>query len=219
MVYPDISPKWENVDHYPNTAHKNQAFEIFRKLDCLDVSRIGATIPEETSEMPYLHFDEEAQELFDSWREDLEKELRSGSIEHPALEAHQLKYRSLMPSLALLFHLIDRVDGQAKTTAVSLDSAAKAAAWCTYLLEHAKRIYGMVSNASATQAKVIIEKIKSRVLKDKFTARDIYRNQWAGLATANETAEPLSLLEDFGWIRSVTVKSAPNGGRPSVHYL
>jgi hypothetical protein len=185
----------------------------------LDVSRIGAAIPEETSEVPYLHFDEEAQELFDSWRADLEKELRSGGIEHPALEAHQSKYRSLMPSLALLFHLIDRVNGQIQTAAVSLDSAAKAAAWCSYLLEHAKRIYGMVSNASATQAKVIIEKIKSRALKDKFTARDIYRNQWAGLTTANETAEPLSLLEDFGWIRSVTVKSAPNGGRPSVHYL
>ena len=219
MVYPDISTEWRNVDHYPDTAHKNQAFEIFRKLDCLDVSQIGAAIPEEPSEMPHLHFDEEAQELFDSWRADLERELRSGGIEHPALEAHQSKYRSLMPSLALLFHLVDKVDGQIQTAAVSLDSAAKAAAWCTYLLEHAKRIYGMVSNASATQAKVVIEKIKSGALKDKFTARDIYRNQWAGLTSANETAEPLSLLEDFGWIRSVTVKSAPNGGRPSVHYL
>ena len=219
MVYPDISPQWRNVDHYPDTKHKNQAVEIFRKLHCLDASQIGAAIPEETTELPYLRFDEDAQELFDSWRADLEKELRSGSIEHPALEAHQSKYRSLMPSLALLFHLIDRIDGQTQTASVTLDSAAKATAWCSYLLEHAKRVYGMASNAAATQARLLIEKIKSGALKDKFTARDVYRNQWAGLTSASETAEPLSMLEDFCWIRSVTVKSGTSGGRPTVHYI
>jgi hypothetical protein len=219
MVYPDISPQWRNVDHYPNSKDKNQAFEIFRKLHILDALQIGAAIPEETTDIPYLRFDEEAQEFFISWREDLEKELRSGSIEHPALEAHQAKYRSLMPSLALLFHLIDRVDGQTQAASVSLDSAAKAAAWCSYLLEHAKRIYGMASNASATQARLIIEKIKSGALKDKFSARDVYRNQWTGLTSASETAEPLTLLEDFGWIRSATEKSGTSGGRPKVYYI
>jgi hypothetical protein len=66
---------------------------------------------------------------------------------------------------------------------------------------------------------LLIEKIKSGALKDTFTARDVYRNQWAGLTTASETAEPLSLLEDFGWLRSVAVKSPPLGGRPTVHYI
>lgn len=219
MVYPDISPQWRNVDHYPDTKDKNQAFEIFRKLHNLDTAQIGATISEETNDLHYLRFDEEAQEFFISWREDLEKELRSGGIEHPALEAHQSKYRSLMPSLALLFHLIERVDGHTHTASVSLDSAAKAAAWCSYLLEHAKRIYGMASNAAATQARMIIEKIKSGAVKDKFTARDIYRNQWAGLTSASDTAEPLTLLEDFCWIRSVSIKSGTSGGRPSIYYL
>jgi putative DNA primase/helicase len=219
MVYPDISPDWRNVDHYPDTKDKNKAFEIFRKLGCIDAAQLGAAIPEEATEIAYLRFDEEAQELFDSWRADLEKDVRRERIEHPALEAHQSKYRSLMPSLALLFHLIDKVDGERETAAVSLDSAAKAAAWCTYLLEHAKRVYGMVANASANQARLLIEKIKSGALKDTFTARDVYRNQWAGLTTASETAEPLSLLEDFGWLRSVAVKSPPLGGRPTVHYI
>ena len=218
MVYPDVSPDWRNVDHYPNTEDKNQAFEIFRKLDCLDAAQLGAAIPEEASEIPYLRFDEEAQELFDFWRADLEKDVRRERSEHPALEAHQSKYRSLMPSLALLFHLIDRVDGKTESAAVSLDSAAKAAAWCSYLFEHARRIYGMAANASANQARQLIEKIKSGALKETFSARDVYRNQWAGLTSASETAEPLSLLEDFGWLRSVTIKSA-NGGRPTVHYI
>jgi putative DNA primase/helicase len=219
MVYPDTSSDWKNVDHYPDTAYKNRAYEIFQNLDCLDVSQIGALLPEEANDLPYLRFAEDAQEFFDSWRADLEKDLRSNGKEHPALESHLSKYRSLMPSLALLFQLIDRVDGRTQIESVSLDSAAKAAAWCSYLLEHAKRIYGMASNAGATQARLIIEKIKSGSLKDKFTARDIYRNQWTGLTSASDTAEPLALLEDFGWIRSVSVKSTSSGGRPSVHYI
>ena len=100
-----------NIDRYPNTASKNRAFEIFEKLDHLDVAEVGAFLPDESQTIPYLHFDEEAQQLFDSWHKDLELELRSGRIDHPALEAHLSKYRSLMPSLALLFHLIDKVDG------------------------------------------------------------------------------------------------------------
>lgn len=218
MVYPDVSPDWRNVDHYPNTEDKNQAFQIFRKLDCLDAAQLGAAIPEEASEIPYLRFDEEAQELFDFWRADLEKDVRRERSEHPALEAHQSKYRSLMPSLALLFHLIDRVDGKTESAAVCLDSAEKSAAWCSYLFEHARRIYGMAANASSNQARQLIEKIKSGALKETFSARDVYRHQWAGLTSASETAEPLSLLEDFGWLRSVTIKSA-NGGRPTVHYI
>src|ERR1044072_5095831 len=100
-----------------------------------------------------------------------------------------------MPSLALLFHLIDRVDGKTESAAVTLDSAAKSAAWCSYLFEHARRIYGMVANASANEPRQKIEKIKSGELKKTSSAGDFYPNQWAGLTSARGVAEPLSLLE------------------------
>jgi len=219
FVYPDVSKDWRNVDHYPNTEQKNRAFEIFKKLDSLNAEQVGAFPPEESEKMPYLRFDEEAQEFFDSWREDLEKELRGGFLEHPALETHLSKYRSLMPSLALLFHLVDRIDGQSDQAVVSFDAAEKAAAWCTYLFEHAKRIYGLATNATANQARAILEKIRKGSLKDKFTARDIYRNKWSGLTSTKEVAEALELLEQFGWLQSVAVKSTIDGGRPTVHYL
>ncbi len=54
------------------------------------------------------------------------------------LLSHLAKYRSLLPSLALLFHLIDGVD-TGRRGPVSGAAAAQAAAWCEYLAAHARR--------------------------------------------------------------------------------
>ncbi len=48
-----------------------------------------------------------------------------------------------MPSLALIFHIVDIADGK-KEQGITLSSAQKAALWCDYLESHARRIYGMV---------------------------------------------------------------------------
>jgi putative DNA primase/helicase len=214
-VYPDVNEHWRNIDRYPDTESKNRAFDVFKKLDHLEAAELGAFLADEYNAIPYLRFDEDAQELFDRWREDLEITLRSKRIDHPALEAHLSKYRSLMPSLALLFHLVDRVDGRTEESAVSLDAAAKAAAWCSYLFEHAKRIYGMAINAVAHLAKTLAEHIQQSDLPDLFTARDVYRKHWTGLTNSREVAEPLELLTDLQWIRAVAVQT---GGRSTTYY-
>jgi hypothetical protein len=59
--------------------------------------------------VPFLRFDPAAQELFDGWRAELEQRLRAED-EHPVLLSHLAKYRSLMPALALILHVIDGVD-------------------------------------------------------------------------------------------------------------
>jgi putative DNA primase/helicase len=64
---------------------------------------------------------------------------------HPALISHLSKYRSLMPSLALLFELADRAsiegfDGSClagRENFVSLEHTRQAAAFCDYLESHA----------------------------------------------------------------------------------
>lgn len=216
MAYPDVSEHWENIDRYPNTASKNRAFEIFEKLSHLDVAEAGAFLPDEKEAIPYLRFAEDAQHLFDSWHKDLELELRSGKIDHPALEAHLSKYRSLMPSLALLFHLVDRVDGRTDQNGVSLEAAAKAAAWCSYLIEHAKRVYGMAIDATAHLAKSIADHITQGDLPDPFKARDLYRKHWTGLSSPKEIADPLNLLAELHWVRPVEIST---GGRSTTHYL
>ena len=103
LVWPDDPHTWRNVDRWPDTEAKNVAFGVFERLADLDVAALGA---DASDGIPFLRFSHEAQAMFDEWRAELEtQKLRSGEPE--VIEAHLSKYRSLAPSLALLFHLID----------------------------------------------------------------------------------------------------------------
>jgi hypothetical protein len=133
FVWPDVSKEWRNLDRWPDTKAKNEAFKVFEHLDGLTAEAIGATKSEDG--IPFLRFTSDAQECFDCWRAGLEKKLRS-DVEHPAFEAHLAKYRKLVPALALLIHLADRRIGR-----VSLDALNKALLWAEYLEAHARRIY------------------------------------------------------------------------------
>jgi Protein of unknown function (DUF3987) len=67
----------------------------------------------------------------DGWRADLEQRLRAED-DHPVPLSHLAKYRSLMPALALILHVIDGVDTGVGGP-VSGVAAEHAAAWCRYL--------------------------------------------------------------------------------------
>jgi putative DNA primase/helicase len=220
-VFPDSVRCWRNVDRQPDGEAAILAHECFAKLDALEPEAIGAdtTITLEGTTVSFLRFEQEAQGFFNEWLTELETELRSDSYEHPALEGHMAKYRSLMPSLALIFHLIDKASGISESEGVSLDAARCAAAWCKLLEEHARRIYGLALNAEARLAKTILERIRRGELEPEFTARDIYRRQWTGLSTASDVSEPLRILEDYGWLRRFSIGGGESGGRPSTCYL
>ena len=124
LLYPEPPSTWINVDRYPDTESKNRAYRVFQNLDRLKAEQVGAEQDGERG-MGFLRFAADAQDLFDGWRSDLENRLRSGT-DNPLVQTHLGKYRSLMPSLALLFHLIEVVDGAAEGP-VTLRSAAAAA--------------------------------------------------------------------------------------------
>ena len=73
--------------------------------------------PFDAGALPFLRFDAAAQKKFDAWREELELRLR-GNADHPAIESHLAKYRSLIPSLALILHLLDNGIGPIDTDAI-----------------------------------------------------------------------------------------------------
>jgi hypothetical protein len=62
---------------------------------------------------------------------------------------------------ALIFHLISIADGSAAAGPVSLKTSELAAAWCNYLESHARRIYGLVSNATLQAAATLAKKIRA----------------------------------------------------------
>ena len=148
LVYPD-KKTWSHVDDHPDDDAKERIFNICKTIDEMVFTDQGAietkSFYEDQFIIPYFRFSKEAQKYFQDWIKTLQVKLESN--DHPILLQHFSKYRSLMPSLALIFHIVEVADGK-REKLVSLQSVQYAAAWCEYLESHARRIYGMALEPS-----------------------------------------------------------------------
>ena len=215
LVYPDIT-SWSYIDKLPDKDAENRAFRLIKKLNDMDFIKDAGAILEEGNKIPYLRFTLEGQELFRAWISDLEGRLRNND-EPPAIQEHLGKYRSLMPSMALIHHLLDVADGKAHGS-VSLASARLAAASCDYLESHARRIYYLAGNIAQRAAGNLSKKIKLGIFDDGFTARDVHRKGWSLLTEIDVVNGALIELVEAGWLREIHCKPEKSGGRPSVEY-
>src|SRR5215208_1689563 len=84
LVWPDSPASWRNVDRWPDTEAKNRAYEVFRRLDTLDPEDF-VDGGEDDEGIPSVRFTDDAQEVFDRWRAELEIRLRSTELP-PVLE-------------------------------------------------------------------------------------------------------------------------------------
>jgi putative DNA primase/helicase len=219
LVWPDIPAEWDYIDRTPNAACEEIASRVFRRLVNLD-----------SENQLRFRFDPEAQQLFVEWLSDLESKLRAGEL-HPALVSHLSKYRSLMPSLSLLFELADRAaegsegfegaaPGESQNFWVSLEHAQQAGAWCEYLESHARRVYSCVTTAQMRAARELAEKIKRKKVGaiGSFSCREVYLKGWSGLDSPEAVRLAAEVLQDAGWIRDLTCAPGPFGGRPANRY-
>jgi putative DNA primase/helicase len=167
--------------------------------------------------LPYLRFSVGGYELFREWRTGLERRLRSGEL-HSAMEAHLAKYRKLVPALALILDLADRVVGDQDQMCgpVSLQAVETAIAWAKYLETHAQRAYGCVTASDADTAKAILEKIRTGALKNQFRATDVWRPGWSKLTDRPTVEAGLDMLLDYDWL---TMEKVPTGGRTKSVYM
>jgi hypothetical protein len=113
-----------------------------------------------------------------------------------------------MPSLALVFQLIEYVDGTGEGDAVGLRATLQAAAWCEYLETHAARLYSSAQNPAMEGARALLEHIRKGEVSDDDTTRSVYRKHWAKLSTPDEVNSVCSVLEEFGWLRVEAVKTS-----------
>ena len=121
-----------------------------------------------------------------------------------------------MPSLALIFHLIEAADKMgSQITPVSVTAAKQAAAWCDYLESHARRIYGMAANVNHQAAAKLAKKIQAGALPNLFSLRDIYRKGWGLLDDKAVAQIACDELLDAGWLREISIASE-YPGRPKV---
>jgi len=208
LVWPDISSEWRNVDRWPDTPARQQAFAVFQHLDALPFAidaDTGKAVPHE------FRLSDDAQPLFDAWRSDLEHSLRAGGA-HPAIESHISKYRKLVPALALICAL---ADGEPEVSRMTL---IRALSWCDYLRTHAERAYASGSRPATQGAAALLEKIKAGKVADGFKPADVYLKGWAGLATPENVQAAAAMLCDLNHLQRIQHKTGPAGGRPSVTY-
>lgn len=226
LVWPDSPKSYKHVDEWPDREAKNRTYEIFKRAaDPGVAASVGASPdPNEPDGIPFLRFTPEAQPLFDAWYETLQLKARSGA-EHPAIRSHLSKYSSLMPSLALIFHVVAVLDGGARPGAVGADAAKLAILWVNYLESHARRVFAAIARRRQAAGALLGAKITAGSLSgvkyaDGFTARDVYLKGWAGLADPEDVKLALEELVDAAWLRAKYAKGDPvHGGRPTVRYL
>jgi putative DNA primase/helicase len=209
VVWPDVPAEWRYVDRWPETGASDRAAAAYADLDRLEPERVGAEVVGEG--IPGLRFSSAAQEVFVDWLTQLEGILRSGVLApFPAYEAHAAKYRSLMPSLALIVHLLDVVSAVTAPGPIGESAARTAADWVAYLDKHARRVYAVELDRDRIAARAIVARIEAGDVPDGFSVRDLRRKNWLGIP--DDVSGALRLLERLGWLRLETRRSAVGRG-------
>jgi hypothetical protein len=205
-VYPDFTGPFVGIDRIPNKTARDAAYAVFDRLAELKSGDIGD--PGYGNDPNYLRFSDDAQNLFDDWYVEL---LNRAVKEEGPMEAHLMKYCSLVPSLALIFNLAELhpLRGNEPVTHAALRMAVH---WAGYLESHARRIYASETDRGMVGAKGLLKHILAGDLSDVFKPRDVQRKQWQFLTTKEDVTASLDVLEDFGWVRCRQEKT---GGRPS----
>jgi hypothetical protein len=196
LVWPEVARESKLVDRRPDHYALERAEYVFRRLDALP-----------TEETP-RRFTPAAQRVFDDFLTQWDQWLRSGDLDHaPAYLSHMGKYRSLMPTIALLFHL-----AESDELAVSERAALKAFDWCSYLHVHARKVYAAELEADNRAARTLADKIAKGEVEDGATLRSIYRHHWTGLTTPDVLARAVALLEERHWL---SIERYATGGAPT----
>lgn len=200
MVWPDMPAEYRDVDRWPDGESKRKASAVFERLDAIDTEALDAS--QDDGDIPFLRFENAAYERFTDWRGTLEQRIRKGT-EHPAFEAAIAKHRSLVPSLALLFHLADTPEGGPVTE----HSLLMAIAWCGYLEEHARRLYAPALDPALHAARELDQHIRNGELTNPFRERDVYRKGWR-LLDRKGAKEALDYLQDLGRVVGIPTDGA-----------
>ena len=201
---------WEWRDRYPVKGAREAVRDMFDRLAVFDPLQDGATPNDDFVKLPHFCFDDAAQDIFVQWCGELHL-VHIANEQNPLMVQHFGKFEKLFCSIALILHLAEGSIG-----AVTANSALRAAAWCEYLAGHARRVYGLAEAAKVTSAKTLGRRLAEGKLENGFTARDVVRKAWAGLATTTHVETALGILEDNAWVIGQETDNAT--GRPTTKY-
>lgn len=201
-VWPDQPSEYRYIDEPRDNEVDLQIDSIFH--------RIAAMPAEDPAE---FHFDPDAQLVFADWFERLEIRVRTEKMPE-VLREHLSKYRSLMPSLALILHVVEEDDPPVE---IPMHRASRAIQLCEYFESHANRVYSGVIGSVNPGAELLALRIKEGKLGSRFTIRELSEKDWSNLNTPDKARAAVKTLEDAGWVRPVP-REQNRAGRPSQAY-
>lgn len=193
LVWPDLTGEFSLIDRPANKQELTRMFQAITSLQQLNAIHIPEAV-KNSSGVQLLHFNKDAQVLFNNWYQENEGMLRAGSLS-PSEHGHFAKYRSLVPGLALLFHLLNGHSGW-----VSKDSLETALRFAKYLKSHAKRTYCSVNGLDSAPTKALAKKLLEGKLVDNFTQRNLLHKGWTNLSHKDMVTLAVNALVEHDWL-------------------
>lgn len=206
VTFPDITQPYEICQEIIPQELENKIQQVFVNID-----KAALNNPDRT-----LHFDSEAQLLFDRWQTKLENDCRSGH--HPIYwESHLGKQPKLLASLCIVLHRLLEVCSGSNSDAISIITFQAAETLRQYYQDHAQRCYDSIESLEVIDARRIIELIKNKRLPMRFKSQDIYRPGLGGLKDSQRVKAALELLRDSNWVALEKIQG--HTGKPGEFWV
>jgi hypothetical protein len=213
LTWPDLPETWTLIDRAPNKAAQEAAHSVFERAAGVGFFCLDDNGDELVADGPDVrHFAADAQLAFFEWMERNERLVRGDTLPD-VMRSHLSKYKSLVPSLALIFAVADNVRGD-----VPLRYVEQAIGWAEYLRPHAERAFASATRPDTRHARALLAKIRSGDVIDDFKPADVYWKGWSQLDRMG-VEKASELLADLGYLLKIEKRpEGKQGGRPSITY-
>jgi putative DNA primase/helicase len=211
LVWPD-EVRLPIVDRPINDEAKQRFRRVIRDLADMNVEQVS------------MHFNPEAQAVFNNWLVVLEGRKQ---VETDPILSHLGKYDGVLAKIAGLLQTVDLIGNGPLMGPHYIDVAHlnKAIDLLAYLETHMRRIYSCIQDPVRKAEIAITKRIKSHDLKTTlnkdgervgFTARDVLRKRWHDLQAKLDVEFALENLVEKGWVREIPRCQGP--GQPTIKW-
>lgn len=185
----------------------------------LTFRKVTRTLMELEDKSVCLHFADDAQAIYDGWRQELVRKIEKQS--NPGKASHLAKYEGSLARCAALFQLVDvaAVDGSLVSGPQLIDAThlKMAIDLFEYLESHMHRLYDSARSADDKAERALAEKLKEGELLSGFSCRDVIRKRWHNLKDKAVVKYALESLAELGWINERYTNSGMIG-RPGTRF-
>ena len=157
LVYPE--PKaYIDVNKVPNKDLKEKFQHLVETI--INTDKFDYSMPDKFQDLDYYLFSDESQKLYSDWKTKLNKESRDEDL-NPAIKSHLGKFESLVPSLSLIYHIINVVlDNKNCSSHISVEVTQKAINMANLLKLHMYKVYNLKQkqfNQSEEKIEILLE--------------------------------------------------------------